>query len=200
MGLRGLLERRAARAAVVCLGLAVTLTVTLTGCSGGDDAELHFADENLTTSSPVALTPEEQSLVDGAWVAFGELHRIYQQSAQTGSYAWNVDETRRPMYRYAGGRYMAALEHDLATMQEQGLVRTGEPTITLRRVVSVSATSLVVEACVDGAGTDTINKSTRKSVAVAGQNKKYPVTVRAGLYADGLWRWVDAVTTRSMSC
>jgi hypothetical protein len=85
-------------------------------------------------------------------------------------------------------------------MREQNLVRTGTPKVTLRRVVSVSPTSIVIESCVDDTGTDTVNKTTHKSVAAPNQNKKYPVTLRAGLYPDGLWRWVESYADRGSSC
>jgi hypothetical protein len=146
------------------------------------------------------LDAAQQRAVDGAWDAFLKLNAIYLAAGQTGKYDWHADPTRRPMYRYAGGRYMTLLERDLGLLADQGLVRTGRPQVTLRRVVSVSATSIVVEACVDDAGTDTVDKKTRKSVAAPGQNKRYPVTLRAGLYPDNAWRWVDSHTDRAASC
>jgi hypothetical protein len=179
--------------------VALCASLVLAGCSTPDDGtELHFADEALASSA--SLTEEDRARVDTSWREFLELHQIYLKAGQAGVYDWNTDETKRPMYPYAGGRYMAALENDLAQLQERGRIRTGESKLTMRNVVAVSATSLTIEVCVDDSGTDTIDKTTRKSVAVPGQNKKYPVTLRAGLYADGRWRWVESVTARSMSC
>jgi hypothetical protein len=85
-------------------------------------------------------------------------------------------------------------------MQSSGLVRVGTPQVSLRRVVSVSPTSIVVEACVDDSGTDTVQKATGKSVVTAGQNQRYPVTLRAGLYPDNKWRWVESRAERNSSC
>jgi hypothetical protein len=146
------------------------------------------------------LAAADQQTVDQAWAGLLKLYAIYIKAAQTGVYDWNADATKRPLYAYAGGPYMSALERDLDLMQEQGFVRTGTPKLTLRRVVSVSQTSIVVEACVDDTGTDTVKKETGKSVVKAGQNQRYPVTLRAGLYPDGKWRWVDSRPERASSC
>lgn len=190
--------RRGSGAAFVAL--CASLTLALAGCASPKDTELHFADEGVTAASPTPLSAASQSVVDNVWSVYLKLNDIYVKAAQSGVYDWNKDKTKRPMYPYAGGRYVAALERDLDSMREQGLIRTGEPKTTLRRVVAMTDTSVLVEVCVDDTGTDTVNKTTGKSVAVPGQNKKYPVTIRAGLYADGLWRWVDSAASRGSSC
>ncbi|GAA1398705.1 hypothetical protein ACFQZ4_33890 [Catellatospora coxensis] len=181
--------------------LAVVSLLALAGCSAEVPEPAGLPTQPATRPSPgPALSDDQQRTVDAAWTAFEKLNGVYLTAGQTGKYDWNKDITRRPLYRYAAGRYMALLERDLGLLAEQGLIRTGKPTVTLRRVVSVSATSIVVEACVDDAGTDTVNKKTRKSVAAPGQNKRYPVTLRAGLYPDSVWRWVDSHTDRAASC
>jgi len=147
-----------------------------------------------------SIEAADQAVVNDAWQAYLRLNTIYLKAAQTGVYDWSDDTTKRPMYAYAGGPYLSALERDLDLMRDQGLVRTGTPHVTLRRVVSVSPTSIVVEACVDDTGTDTVAKATGKSVAKAGQNHRYPVTLRAGLYPDARWRWVESRADRSSSC
>jgi hypothetical protein len=151
-------------------------------------------------AAAASLSAADQAVVNGAWTGFLRLNSIYMSAAQTGVYKWDQDESKRPLYAYAGGTYMSALERDLDTMREAGLVRVGTSKVTLRRVVSVSPTSIVVEACVDDTGTDTVQKSTGKSVVKAGQNQRYPVTLRAGLYPDNRWRWVEARAERSSSC
>lgn len=181
--------------------LAVALSAALLGCSA--DVQTPPAQPTRATTRPSpgpVLDAEEQQTVDAAWAAFLKLNSIYVKAAQTGSYNWDADIAKRPMYPYAGGRYISLLERDLDYMAEKGFVRVGQPLVTLRRVVSVSATSIVVEACVDDAGSDTVNKKTRQSVAVPGQNQRYPVTLRAGLYPDGAWRWVESFTDRAASC
>lgn len=147
-----------------------------------------------------SLAAAEEAAVDQAWGAYLKLNAIYVKAAQSGVYEWDADATKRPLYAYAGGPYMSALERDLDLMREQGFVRKGSPSVTLRRVVSVSPTSIVVEACVDDSGTDTVSKETGRSVVKAGQNRRYPVTLRAGLYPDARWRWVDAQADRAASC
>ncbi|NUR27712.1 MAG: hypothetical protein HOV83_18020 [Catenulispora sp.] len=147
-----------------------------------------------------SLAEADQAAVNQAWDAYLRLNTIYLKAAQTGVYDWTDDAPKRPMYAYAGGPYLSALERDLDLMREQGLLRTGTPHVALRRVVSVSPTSIVLEACVDDTGTDTVAKSTGKSVAKAGQNHRYPVTLRAGLYPDARWRWVESRADRSSSC
>jgi hypothetical protein len=151
-------------------------------------------------SKTAQLSADQQVLVDTAWQAYLKLNTIYLKAAQTGVYDWNDDHTKRPMYEYAAGQFLAALERDLDSMRDQNLLRTGEPKIALRRVVSVSPTTIIIESCVDDSGTDTINKTTKKSVAAPGQNQKYPVTLRAGLYPDNLWRWVESYADRGSSC
>ncbi|MEV4416251.1 hypothetical protein [Catellatospora sp. NPDC049609] len=186
----------------VAVALAAALPAALLGCSA-EVPEPQAAPSRPAVGRPSpgpSLSADEQRTVDAAWTAFLKLNSIYLKAGQTGRYDWDDDATRRPMYPYAAGRYMALLERDLDLMAEQGLVRTGQPTLTLRRVVSVSATSIVLEACVDDAGVDTIDRKTRKSVAAPGQNHRYPVTLRAGLYPDGVWRWVDSHTDRAASC
>jgi hypothetical protein len=156
-----------------------------------------------TAARPAAqpsLTAAEQAAVDQAWTAYLRLNAIYLKAAQSGVYDWNADPAKRPMYPYAGGPYMSALERDLDLMREQGFIRKGTSQVVLRRVVSVSPTSIVVEACVDDSGTDTVDKRTGKSVVKAGQNRRYPVTMRAGLYPDTRWRWVEAQADRAASC
>ncbi|GAA2353882.1 hypothetical protein Cme02nite_46470 [Catellatospora methionotrophica] len=193
-------SRRGRSAAAVALSAAVSC-LALAACSAEVPQPAALPTHAVTKPSPgPALSGDQQRTVDTAWTSFEKLNGIYLKAVQTGRYDWNKDATRRPLYRYAGGRYMALLERDLGLLSEQGLIRTGTPTVTLRRVVSVSATSIVVEACVDDAGTDTVNKKTRKSVAAPGQNKRYPVTLRAGLYPDSVWRWVDSHTDRAASC
>jgi hypothetical protein len=189
---------RSVAAAVLLTAVAL---VAAAGCtSQADDPTAAPARAAAKPAPGPSLTAEEQAAVDAAWAVFQKLNSIYVKAGQTGSYNWAADSTKRPLYQYAGGRYMAALERDLDLMHEQGLIRTGEPKVTLRRVVSISETSIVVETCVDDTGTDTVNKTTRKSVAAPGQNRRYPVTLRAGLYADGLWRWVDSRAERASSC
>jgi hypothetical protein len=151
-------------------------------------------------SKSVELSADQQALVDTAWQGYLKLNTIYLKAAQTGVYDWNDDHTKRPMYDYAAGHLLSALEHDLDLMRSKDLLRTGESKVSLRRVVSVSPTTIIVESCVDDTGTDTINKTTKKSVAVPGQNKKYPVTLRAGLYPDNRWRWVESYADRGSSC
>ncbi|MFC7243840.1 hypothetical protein ACFQO7_15330 [Catellatospora aurea] len=193
-------SRRGRSVAAAAL-LAAASLVAFTGCAAEVPMPETPPTQAAVRSSPgPKLSDDQQRTVDTAWTAFQKLNGIYLAAGQTGKYDWNKDITRRPLYRYAGGRYMALLERDLGLLAEQGLIRTGKPTVTLRRVVSVSSTSIVVEACVDDAGTDTVNKKTRKSVAAPGQNKRYPVTLRAGLYPDSLWRWVDSHTDRAASC
>jgi len=190
------------RSATAAALVAAALTCALVGCSAPAEEETPARPVRpiaAITAGP-ALSSEEQALVDKAWAAYLTLTDIYVKAGQRGEYDWNEDQTKRPLYRYAAGRFGSALERDLDQMKEQGLVRTGAPKVTLRRVVSVSPTSLVVEACVDDSGTDTIVKETRKSVAAPGQNKRYPVTLRAGLYADGVWRWVESAPDRASSC
>jgi hypothetical protein len=147
-----------------------------------------------------SLSPADQLAVDQAWLAYQRLNAIYLKAAQTGVYEWNADKTKRPLYPYAAGTYMSALERDLDLMREQGFIRRGTPEVTLRRVVSVSSTSIIVEVCVDDSGTDTVDRKTGKSVVKAGQNQRYPVTMRAGLYPDAKWRWVESQADRAASC
>ena len=147
-----------------------------------------------------SLTAADQAAVDQAWAAYLRLNAIYLKAAQSGVYDWDADPAKRPLYPYAGGPYMSALERDLDLMREQGFVRKGAPQVALRRVVSVSPTSIVVEACVDDSASDTVDKRTGKSVVKAGQNRRYPVTMRAGLYPDAHWRWVEAQADRAASC
>ncbi|GHJ49426.1 hypothetical protein Cs7R123_67680 [Catellatospora sp. TT07R-123] len=190
------------RKAVVA-GLVAAILGLSAGC-GGPRAVDPDIKPNRASAKPVepgpSLSPEDQQSVDAAWANFLKLNGIYIKAAQTGKYDWAPDITARPMYAYSGGRYMSALERDLDVLAEQGYVRTGQPSVALRRVVSVSETSIVVEACVDDAGTDTVDKKTGKSVAAPKQNQRYPVTMRAGLYPDGAWRWVESQADRGASC
>jgi hypothetical protein len=152
------------------------------------------------TLASATLSPEDKAKVDDVWATYLKLNTIYVKAAQTGTYDWNPDPSKRPMYDFAAGQLLAQLERDLDFMNEQGVIRVGDPVVTLRRVVSVSPTSILIESCVDDSNTDSIDKTTRKSVAAPGQNKKYPVTLRAGLYPDGLWRWVESHPDRAASC
>lgn len=189
---------------VTALILALSLAsgcAALTGCSAQVDVQPKPSRTAPRAAAPLpSLNAAGQAVVDGAWGGFLRLNGIYVTAAQTGVYDWNADMTKRPLYAYAGGPYMSALERDLDLMREQGLIRVGTPKVSLRRVVSVSPTSIVVEACVDDSGTDTVSKTTGKSVVKKGQNERYPVTLRAGLYPDNRWRWVESRTERSSSC
>jgi hypothetical protein len=180
---------------------ALVLAATLAGgCSAQVDVDPRPTRTARPAAPPPTLNAADQTAVDAAWDGFLKLNGIYLTAAQTGAYAWNDDVTKRPLYAYAGGPYMSALERDLDQMQQSGLVRVGTPQVTLRRVVSVSPTSIVVEACVDDSGTDTVQKATGKSVVATGQNQRYPVTLRAGLYPDNKWRWVESRAERNSSC
>lgn len=184
--------------------LAVALVLVLS-LAGGCSAKVHVDPApSRKAPRPVAAQPSlaaaDQATVDAAWNGFLKLNSIYLDAAQTGVYDWNDDVTKRPLYAYAGGPYMSALERDLDLMREAGLVRVGTPQVSLRRVVSVSPTSIVIEACIDDSGTDTVRKATGKSVVKAGQNQRYPVTLRAGLYPDDKWRWVESRAERNSSC
>jgi hypothetical protein len=188
---------------LLALSLLSAVSVALaSGCSAR--VEVDSKPSRTAAPRPVAAAPSlsaaDQAAVNGAWTGFLRLNSIYITAAQTGVYKWDDDATKRPLYAYAGGPYMSALERDLDQMREAGLIRTGTPKVTLRRVVSVSPTSIVVEACVDDTGTDTVARATGKSVIKAGQNQRYPVTMRAGLYPDNRWRWVEARAERSSSC
>jgi hypothetical protein len=190
-------ERHSGRATAV---LIAAMVLVLTACSSKlDNAEPPAKPATKVSPAP-PISAEQQAVVDQAWANYLKLNEIYLQAAQTGDYKWDNDAAKRPMYPYAAGNLLAYLERDLSLMQQKGLVRTGTPAVALRRVVSVSPTSIVVEACVDDSTTDTINKATKKSVAAPGQNKKYPVTMRAGLYPDSKWRWVESYADRASSC
>lgn len=190
-------ERHSGRATGV---VVAAILLALTGCSSTlDDTEPPAKPATRASPAP-PVTVEQQAVIDKAWANYLKLNEIYLLAAQTGAYKWDDDPAKRPMYPYAAGSYLGYLERDLGVMQEKGLVRTGAPKVTMRRVVSVSPTSIIVESCVDDTGTDTINKATRKSVAVPDQNRKYPVTMRAGLFPDGIWRWVESYADRASSC
>jgi hypothetical protein len=182
------------------VALLAVLTMALVACSSNrvDDVAAKPSKGRALVSA--SLAPEEQAKVDEVWTVYLRLNAVYVKAAQTGTYDWNPDPAKRPMYEYAAGTLLSQLERDLDFMSEQGVIRTGDPVVTLRRVVSVSATSILIETCVDDTKTDSIDKTTRKSVAAPGQNKKYPVTLRAGLYPDGLWRWVESHPDRATSC
>lgn len=182
--------------------LLAVLPLILTGCQSTrvDDIAAKPSKVNTRPSPGIKLNPEDQATVDSVWTSYQKLNTIYIKAAQTGVYNWDPDPAKRPMYDYAAGQFLSALERDLDFMSEQGIIRTGEPKVTLRRVVSVSATSILVESCVDDSATDSIDQTTRKSVAAPGQNKRYPVTLRAGLYPDGQWRWVESHPERAASC
>lgn len=182
------------------LALAVAIIVGAAGCSSRIEEVGIQPVKAPASKNAVQLTAEQQALVDTAWQAYQKLTSIYIRAAQSGEYHWDEDVSKRPMYDYAAGVLLAGLERDLGLMQEQGMLRTGESKVTLRRVVSVSPTSILVESCVDDTQTDTVNKLTKKSVAAPGQNQKYPVTLRAGLYPDGLWRWVESHADRGSTC
>jgi hypothetical protein len=182
------------------VALLAVCTIALAACTSNrvDDVEAKpTKGRNLVSAS---LAPEDKAKVDEVWTAYLKLNAIYVKAAQTGTYDWNPDPAKRPMYDFAAGKLLAELERDLDFMSEQGVIRTGDPVVTLRRVVSVSPTSILIETCVDDTNTDSIDKTTRKSVAAPGQNKKYPVTLRAGLYPDGLWRWVESHPDRAATC
>lgn len=152
------------------------------------------------TAPGVQLDAAGQAHMNQVWATYLQLNNVYIKAAQTGVYNWDPDPANRPMYDLAAGQLLSGLERDLDFMAEQGVVRVGEPKIVLRRVVSVSATSILVESCVDDSAVDSVDKTTRKSVAAPGQNKVYPVTLRAGLYPDGKWRWVESHPDRASSC
>lgn len=184
------------------VAISAALPLLLAGCQNTrvDDVAAEPTKVNIRTSPGIRLTAEDQAAVDGVWAAYTKLNTIYIKAAQTGTYNWDDDPAKRPLYEYAAGQFLAALERDLDFMNEQGIVRTGEPKVTLRRVVSISSTSILVESCVDDTGVDSVDKATRKSVAAPGQNKRYPVTLRAGLFPDGQWRWVQSQADRASSC
>lgn len=181
--------------------LTAVLITALSGCTSNRVEDVPNRPSKVAApQAQPSLSTKDQTAVDAAWAKYLKLTEIYVKAAQTGVYSFDPDPTKRLMYQYAAGSYLSTLERDLDFMREEGIIRTGEPKIALRRVVSVSPTSILVESCVDDSAVDAINKTTRKSVAVAGQNKRYPVTLRAGLYADGEWRWVESHADRSSSC
>jgi hypothetical protein len=188
--------------ALAVVALIAAASMALLGCTSNriDDLPEGEAKEPPLPGATPSLSVDDKARVDSAWARYMELNKIYVQAGQTGSYNWDDDLTKRPMYPFAGGPLLVTLENDLDFMREENIIRTGESAITLRRIVSVSPTSILVESCVDDTKTDAINKTTRKSVAAPGQNKVYPVTLRAGLYPDGQWRWVESHADRSSSC
>jgi hypothetical protein len=184
------------------VAISAALPLLLAGCQSTrvDDVATAPTKVNTRTSPGIRLNAEDQAAVDAVWATYAKLNTIYIKAAQTGTYNWDDDPAKRPLYEYAGGQFLAALERDLGFMNEEGIVRTGEPKVSLRRVVSVSATSILVESCVDDTGVDAVDNTTRKSVAAPNQNKRYPVTLRAGLFPDGQWRWVQSQADRASSC
>jgi len=188
------------QAGLAVAALFAVTTIALSACTSNRVDDVAAKPTKGRSLASVTLSPEDQAKVDEAWASYLKLNAIYVKAAQTGTYDWNPDPAKRPMYDYAAGLLLSQLERDLDFMDEQGVIRVGDPVITLRRVVSVSATSILLESCVDDSKTDSIDKTTRKSVAAPGQNKKYPVTLRAGLYPDGLWRWVESHPDRAASC
>ena len=184
------------------VAIFAALPLLLAGCQSTrvDDIGVEPTKVNPRTSPGIQLNTEDQAKVDAVWANYLKLNSIYIKAAQTGTYNWDDDPAKRPLYEYAAGQFLAALERDLDFMNEQGIVRTGETKVSLRRVVSVSPTSILVESCVDDSAVDSVDKTTRKSVAAPNQNKRYPVTLRAGLYPDGIWRWVQSQADRSSTC
>lgn len=184
------------------VAISAALPLLLAGCQSTrvDDVGAEPTKANTRTSPAIRLNAEDQATVDAVWANYLTLNTIYIKAAQTGTYNWDDDPAKRPLYEYAAGQLLAALERDLDFMNEKGIVRTGEPKVSLRRVVSVSATSILVESCVDDTAVDSVDKTTKKSVAAPNQNKRYPVTLRAGLYPDGVWRWVQSQAERGSTC
>lgn len=194
-------NRRAGAVAIFLLTALSVVSALSAGCSNRlGDVQPENQPPKPRPVATLAVNPADQTLVNTAWENYQKLNAIYIEAAQTGDYNWDKDQTKRPMYQYASGLMLVALERDLDILRENGFVRTGQPQITLRRVISVSPTTLIVESCVDDTGTDTVDKDTKKSVTAPGQNKKYPVTLRAGLYPDGVWRWVESHADRGSSC
>lgn len=187
-------------AGLAAAAMLAVVTIALGACTSNRVEGAGPQPSKARVLASASLSPDEQAKVDGAWAVYLKLNNIYVKAAQTGTYDWNPDPSKRPMYDYAAGALLSQLERDLDFMNEQGVVRVGDPVVTLRRVVSVSETSILVESCVDDSKTDSILKTTGKSVAAPGQNKKYPVTLRAGLYPDGLWRWVESHPDRAATC
>ncbi|HEX6684910.1 MAG TPA: hypothetical protein VF062_19125 [Candidatus Limnocylindrales bacterium] len=192
-------ERHSGRATIVLIA-AMLLAFTAAACSSKLDDVEEPAKPAARPSPAPQLNAEQQATVDQAWASYLKLNEIYVQAVQTGVYKWDADPSKRLMYPYAAGTLLAGLEREVDLMQRQGLARTGASAVALRRVVSVSPNSIIVESCVDDTGTDTINKTTKKSVAAPNQNKKYPVTLRAGLFPDGTWRWLESYADRGSSC
>jgi hypothetical protein len=184
------------------VAISAALPLLLAGCQSTriDDVAAEPTKVNTRPSQGIRLTADDQATVDAVWATYTKLNTIYIKAAQTGTYNWDDDPAKRPLYEYAAGQFLAALERDLDFMNEQGIVRTGEPKVSLRRVVSVSSTSILIESCVDDTAVDSVDKTTRKSVAAPNQNKRYPVTLRAGLFPDGIWRWVQSQANRGSSC
>ncbi len=184
------------------VAIFAALPLLLAGCQSTrvDGPAAEPTKVNTRTSPGIRLSAEDQAAVDAVWSSYLKLNTIYIKAAQTGTYNWDDDPAKRPLYEYAAGQFLAALERDLDFMNENGIVRTGEPKVSLRRVVSVSSTSILVESCVDDTAVDSVDKTTRKSVAAPSQNKRYPVTLRAGLYPDGVWRWVQSQAERGATC
>jgi len=179
---------------------ALILLLPLASSCAPRTVEVPSIAEPSKASVQPSLSAIDQLAVDQAWLAYQRAAAIYLKAAQTGTYDWTTQADRRPLAAYAAGPYRSALERDLDLMREQGFIRKGTPQVMLRRVVSVSPTSIVVEVCVDDSGTDTVSRKTGKSVVKAGQNQRYPVTMRAGLYPDAKWRWVESQADRAASC
>lgn len=180
--------------------VAVATVWGATACGGGASDGPTNPPAATSPAPSSTLSTEHQAAVDKALAALHALEEIYARAAQTGVYDFADDRTKRPLYPYAGGTYLSDLERDLGMLQERGLVRTGESTTELLRVEAVTATSVSVEVCVDNSGTDTVDEQTGQSVVASGQSQRYPVTLRAGLYPDGSWRWVEARANRSATC
>lgn len=187
------------RRAVVGIAIGAVMWGTA-GCGTSSDNPGTPPAGSVSPSPTSTLSAQQQAAVDKAWAAYQALNEIYVKAAQTGVYDFADDRTKRALYPYAGGTHLSDLERDLDSLQERGLIRTGTPTTTLLRVVAVTDTSVTVEVCLDNTGTDTVNKQTGQSVVASGQNQRYPATMRAGLYPDGSWRWVEAQANRSASC
>ena len=101
--------------------LLAVLPLILTACQSTrvDDTAAKPPKVNTRPSPGINLNPEDQATVDAVWTSYQKLNTIYIKAAQTGVYNWDPDPAKRPMYDYAAGQFLSALERDLDFMSEQ---------------------------------------------------------------------------------
>jgi hypothetical protein len=185
-------------------GVVAVNMIFLTGCAGSGSAEEPRELMATRSTAPPAATPPEttrpgsEAEAQAAEAALA-VYRSYWNAVVEASKV--PDPSHPDLEKYAADKALANEQSTLFQLEREGIVYTGEPTLS-PKVASVelgTSPVVIIADCVDSTNWQPVHRDTGEPAAAPGQAARVPNTAEARPYRDG-WVITNSTADRSRTC